>query len=114
MNRLLLFLNVLVFTLLGACGGFFFKKSTQNTSIFGVLKTPFLYIGIGFYGCGAILNIIVLKYLPYSVVLPITSITYMWTLILSFFFLKERITKLKLAGVALIIAGSIFIGLSAL
>jgi drug/metabolite transporter (DMT)-like permease len=112
MNSLLLCLNVLAFTLLGACGGFFFKKTTKNTSLLGTIKSPYLYIGVGFYGCGAILNILVLKYLPYSVVLPITSITYIWTLILSFFFLKEKITKFKLGGVALIIVGALFIGLS--
>lgn len=112
MNNILLLLNILAFTLLGAFGGFFFKKSTKSTSVFGIIKSPFLYLGAGFYVLGAVLNIIVLKYLPYSVVLPITSITYMWTLILSLFLLKERITKLKVSGVALIIIGSIFIGLS--
>ena len=112
MNNILLFLNILVFTLLGAFGGFFFKKSTKSTSVFGIIKSPFLYIGAGFYMVGAILNIVALKYMPYSVVLPMTSITYMWTLILSFFLLKEKITRLKLGGVALIILGAIFIGLS--
>lgn len=114
MNNFLLLINVLALTLLGSFGGFFFKKSTKKTSIFEILKSPFLYLGIGFYVLGAILNIIALKYLPYSVVLPITSITYIWTLILSYFFLKEGITKFKFAGVVMIIAGSIFIGLSTL
>lgn len=112
MSRILLLLNILVFTLLGSFGGFFFKKSTKSPTIFGIIKSPFLYIGAAFYGIGAILNIIELKYLPYSVVLPITSITYIWTLVISYFLLKEKITKFKMVGVGLIIGGAIFIGLS--
>lgn len=114
MSNLLLILNILLFTLLGAFGGFFFKNATKSTSVLGILKSPFLYLGGGFYVSGAVLNIIALKYMPYSVVLPVTSITYIWTLILSYFFLKEKITKPKMLGVALIIIGTMFIGLSVL
>jgi hypothetical protein len=39
----------------------------------------------------AIINILVLKQLPYTIVFPLTSITYIWTLMISYFLLGEKI-----------------------
>jgi len=61
------------------------------------------------YLLSAVLNIYVLKYLDYSVVLPLTSITYIWTMVLSYFSLKERITAKKVLGVALIVGGAVLV-----
>lgn len=113
MNNIILIITILTLTLFGAFGGFFFKKSTDCTSILEICKSKYLYIGCSFYVIGALLNIIVLKYLPYSVVLPLTSITYFWTLILSYFFLNEKITKFKILGIIMILIGATFIGFSA-
>lgn len=60
----------------------------------------------------ALLNIFVLRYLDYSVVLPLTSITYVWTMIISYLILKESITKRKIAGVALILVGAVLVSIS--
>lgn len=105
----LLILNIIIFTILGAFGGFFFKKTSEVNNI---LKNQYLYLGIAFYGTGAILNIIELKYLPYSIVLPLTSITYIWTILISHFLLKERINKHKILGIIFIISGVICISFS--
>jgi drug/metabolite transporter (DMT)-like permease len=99
-------------TLLGSFGGFFFKKSTNGTTILSILKNKFLYIGGIVYLGSAILNIIVLKYMPLSVVLPMTAITYIWSMIISRFVLKENITLFKIWGIISIILGVIFIGFS--
>lgn len=112
MNNIILILTILILTLFGAFGGYFFKKSTDCTSIIEICKSKYLYIGCFFYVIGALLNIIVLKYLPYSVVLPLTSITYFWTLILSYFLLNEKITKFKIMGIVMILIGASFIGFS--
>ncbi|MFR2167688.1 MAG: hypothetical protein ACLS5W_07540 [Coprococcus sp.] len=45
------------------------------------------------YLVSALLNIYVLRYLDYSVVLPLTSVTYIWTMVISYFILKEKISK---------------------
>ena len=58
-----------------------------------------------------VLNIIVLKYLPYSVVLPLTAITYIWSLVIAYCFLKEKITKVKIYGIICIMIGAIFISI---
>ncbi|MCA0985527.1 EamA family transporter [Halobacillus yeomjeoni] len=99
-------LVILVFTLFGAVGGYFFKKASQNG--FNVSRYLILNLGLGgfFYGVGAILNIITLNYLPYTIVFPLTSITYIWTLVISYFFLKEVISVKKVVGTLLIITGS--------
>lgn len=61
---------------------------------------------------GALLNIYVLKFLPYTVVLPMTSLTYIWTMIISFYLLKEKITFKKILGVTLILIGAFLISIS--
>lgn len=48
---------------------------------------------IGFlYFVSATLNIWILQYFEYSVVLPLTSLICVWTMILSYIILKEKIT----------------------
>ncbi|MGP4059110.1 EamA family transporter [Halobacillus sp. H74] len=99
-------LVVALFTLFGAIGGYFFKKATTHGFALNGYFIKHLFIGGSFYGAGAILNIITLNYLPYTIVFPLTSITYVWTLLLSYFFLQEIITFKKVIGVTFIIAGS--------
>lgn len=100
-------------TVTGAFAGFSLKKSTSGLSnIFRVILSKWFYIGSFLYLLSALLNIYVLKYLPYTIVLPMTSITYIWTMVISFYLLKEKITYKKIGGVILILIGAILIGLS--
>lgn len=99
-------------TLLGALGGYFFKKGAENLN--GIVSLIFnwrVYIGGIFYVSAAILNIVVLKFLSYSIVLPLTAMTYIWTMIISKIALGEKITKNKIIGTILIILGSVFIAM---
>lgn len=101
------YLCLIIMTLMGSFGALFFKKSTNNiTNIKSLIFNKNLYIGGVLYLASAFINIYVLRYLPYSVVLPLTSITYVWTMIISYFALKEKISSKKIAGVVLIIAGA--------
>lgn len=111
MNNIVIYLMLLVGTLLGAFGGFYLKKSTAKEGVIGIVLSPFLYIGGFSYLISAILNIIVLKYLPYSVVLPLTSITYIWSIVIAHYLLNEKITKIKIYGIIFIIIGAIFISI---
>ena len=111
MNNIVIYLMLLVGTLFGAFGGFYLKKSTAKEGVIGIVLSPFLYIGGFSYLISAILNIIVLKYLPYSVVLPLTSITYIWSIVIAHYFLNEKITKIKIYGIIFIIIGAIFISI---
>jgi drug/metabolite transporter (DMT)-like permease len=99
-------------TMLGALGGFFFKKSSADSSyVIAIVKSKKLYIGCLLYTASAFINIWVLKYMPYSVVMPMTAITYIWTMMLSHFVLKEKITVKKMIGIASIIVGAAFISM---
>lgn len=101
-----------VMTLLGALGGFFFKKGADNLNgIVSLVLNWRVYVGGIFYVSAALLNIVALKFLPYSIVLPLTAMTYIWTMIISKVALGEKITRNKIIGTILIIIGSIFIAM---
>lgn len=112
MNKIFLIAVIIFMTMLGSLGGFFFKcSSSAGGSFLSILKNKNLYIGGLIYVASALLNIWVLKYMQYSVVLPMTAITYIWTMILSRIVLKEKITVKKAFGVASIIVGAVFLGM---
>ncbi|MFT9056271.1 MAG: EamA family transporter [Ethanoligenens sp.] len=103
--------GILIMTLLGSLGGFFFKKSTNGATVWEIAKSKFVYIGVVFYLTGAVANILVLKVLPYSVVYPMSAITYVWSMIFSRLILKEKFTRQKLIGIIAIIIGAAFFGM---
>lgn len=107
--KILLFALLIVMTILGAIAAFFLKKASDFKRITELIKNYNLYVGAGLYLLSAIINIVVLKYLNYSVVLPLTSITYVWTMVISYLFLKEKVGVKKLLGVSFIIIGCICI-----
>lgn len=100
-------LIILVFTLMGAYGSYCFKRASNQESVIKILFSPMLYIGGTFYVGSMLLNIYTLKYMPYNIVFPLTSITYIWTLIFSKILLKEKITKRKIIGIVLLCMGAL-------
>ena len=66
-----------------------FKKASDAKKIKILVITPAFYLGGLLYLISAILNIYILKFLDYSVVLPLTSITYIWTFVLSYYTQKN-------------------------
>lgn len=105
------FAILLIMTILGSVASLFLKKASGSDGILAIIKNINLYIGACIYLVSAMLNIIVLRYLDYSVVLPLTSLTYIWTMILSYMILKERFTKRKVVGVVLILIGAVCVSL---
>lgn len=102
---------LLIMTLMGSFASLFLKKASAAGSIIKLLKDRNIYIGGLLYLIAALLNIYILKYLDYSVVLPLTAVTYIWTLIISHKLLNEKISKKKICGVCLIVLGVIFIAI---
>ena len=107
--KILLFVLLIVLTLMGSVAAFFLKKASGFKNITELIKNYNLYIRAGVYLLSAIINIIVLRYLNYSVILPLTSITYVWTMVISYLFLKEKVGIKKLLGVSFIIMGCLCI-----
>lgn len=105
------YLLLIIMTLIGSIASLFLKKASGLNGIFGMLKNINLYIGGLLYFISAVVNIIVLKKLQYSIVLPLTSITYIWTMVLSYLILKEKITKKKIGGVVLILIGAVCVSI---
>lgn len=100
---------ILLMTYLGAQASVFLKKASGQKDWKASICSPALYIGGGLYVICALLNIWALKYLEYSKMLPLTSITYIWTLVLAYFIFKERISKRKIVGIIAISLGAFLV-----
>ena len=105
------FVLLVLMAFLGAVASLFLKKASAIGGIVGMLKNINIYIGGSLYLASAVLNIILLRVLDYSVVLPLTSITYIWTMVLSYLILKEKINIKKIIGVFMIIIGAICVSI---
>ena len=103
--------SLLVMTLIGATASLFLKKASNSSGLIVLIKNINLYIGICLSGTAALLNVWILRYWDYSVVLPLTSLTYVWTMVLSYIILKEKISKRKIVGVILVLIGAVLVSL---
>ena len=108
---MILYLCLLIMTLMGSVASLFLKRASGSDGIKNMLVNINLYVGGGMYFISALINIWVLRYMDYSVVLPLTSLTYMWTMILSYLILKEKITKRKIVGVIFVLIGAVFVSI---
>lgn len=106
---MLYYILLLVMTMMGAVAALFLKKASGFKGLKELLFNGNLYIGGILYFLSALLNIYILRFLDYSVVLPLTSITYIWTMILSYFIFHENITRKKIIGLGLVFVGAILI-----
>lgn len=100
---------LLLMTMMGSLASIFFKRASGANSFIELLVNANIYIGGCLYLVSAILNIFILRRLEYSVVLPLTSITYVWTMILANRIFKEKISAKKIIGVILILLGVVLI-----
>ena len=105
----MIYLLLIFMTFLGAVAAYFLKRAAVHNNLSITFKDKYLYFGGILYFISALLNIYILKYLDYSVVFPLTSVTYIWTLIISWKFLNEKINKKKLYGICYIVLGAMFI-----
>lgn len=99
---------IIIMTVMGSFGGFFLKRASADLKFPVFFRDYNLYLGGIFYVGGAVLNIYVLRFLDYSLVLPLTSLTYIWTMVISYKLLGEKITSRKILGVVLIVSGAVF------
>ncbi|MFY9402428.1 MAG: EamA family transporter [Candidatus Omnitrophota bacterium] len=105
---------------------FFFKKGALSQGevnidsflsakgfIFGVFSSPYLWAGLLSVLLTFIIWSVVLSKIDLSVAVPIASLSYMLVPLTSALFLKERVSILRWSGVLFILAGVIFVSLSA-
>jgi drug/metabolite transporter (DMT)-like permease len=96
-------------TFLASIASFCFKKSSTGNGFVSILKNKAFYIGGFLYFAGSMTTIWLLQRMPYSVILPMGGICYIWTLLISHKFLGEKINVYKIVGIVFIIAGIIFL-----
>lgn len=98
-------------TIIGAVGAIFLKKASGFKSFKQLIFNINLYIGGLLYFLSALLNIYILHFLEYSIVLPLTSITYIWTMLLAYIVFSEKITSKKILGLVFIFVGVVLIAI---
>ncbi|MBR1861269.1 MAG: EamA family transporter [Lachnospiraceae bacterium] len=100
-------------TFLSSLASYFLKKSSpaDGGNKLKILLSPFFYLGGVLYVIAAASNIYLLQKLPYAIVLPLGSITYIWTMFLSNRLLGEKITFRKILGMCIIIVGVVLVAL---
>ncbi len=108
---LMVALCLMLMTFMGAVASLFLKKASGSESPAKLLLNIHFYIGGILYVAAALMNIWVLRYLDYSIVLPLTSLTYVWAMALAYFILKEKISAKKAIGVCLILVGAMFVSM---
>lgn len=69
------------------------------------LTSPIVILGLGLYGLGAVLWLIVLSREDVSFAYPLVSFAYVLAIILSAIFLKESVTPARIIGPIFIIIG---------
>ena len=115
MKKINLAIIIVIFvTLFTSLAQLSYKYGLNNIPSLNIaaLTNPYaLYVllGLVLYGIGAVMLINALRFGEVTVLYPIIATSYIWVSLLSYFFLKEAMNMLKLAGVFIIIAGIITI-----
>ena len=113
MSDLVIIITILIITTLSGSVGTLGLKQGMNEitelSVKKVITNKWLLIGCFLYIVSAVTNIVLFKYLDYSIAFPMTSLTYVWTVFISYFTFKEKITPLKIVSIILIMIGVIII-----
>ncbi|MBI4018213.1 MAG: EamA family transporter [Candidatus Aenigmarchaeota archaeon] len=91
-------------TVVAAAGMVLFKRAS-GLAPRKMLLSPNFITGGALFVLGTILFILALKLDELSNLFPITSLTYIWVMLMSWKFLKEKPNKWKIAAVACIAAG---------
>lgn len=106
---------VLVGSLIGSVGAIFLKSGAHavNRHWTSIAFNWRLAMGIGTYLLSSVLYVKGMSNGELSVLFPLVSIGYVCTLAWSRIFFNEVITKVKLAGVGLILVGITFLSLGA-
>lgn len=102
-----------VSVLLGSFGQFLLKLAAQQigtlsltpSGILRLAQTPFVWAGLVLFGTSMILWTKVLTAAPLSTAYPMVSTSYVVVLLLSWAFLGESITLVKVAGITAIMLG---------
>lgn len=106
-------LLVLLASFIGSFGAVFLKSGSgrlSSSSIFSLLFNWRLAIGIALFVFSSVFFIMAIKRGELSVLYPMVSLSYVWTMLWSRVFFGEPFTKSKFLGLAMILVGICFLG----
>ena len=114
MSRLEVSVCVLLFSVFTSSVSQILLKKAANRTYETPLKEYLNPLVVGAYGlffCSVILTMLALKYVPLSMSPILESTDYIFVSVMGYIFLKEKFTRRKLCGFALILAGVIIFNL---
>lgn len=114
MSRLQMSVCLLLFSVFISSVSQILLKKAANKTYESTIKEYMNPLVIGAYGmffCSVILTMLALRYVPLSMSPILESTGYIFVSVMGYFFLKERFTRRKLLGFALILVGVIIFNL---
>lgn len=104
---------VLLASFIGSFGAVFLKSGSahlRSSSILTLLLNWRLALGVTFFVISSGFFIVAIKYGELSVLYPMVSLGYVWTMLWSRMFFGEPFTKGKFLGLAMILTGICLLG----
>lgn len=103
---------IVISSIFGAVGSLYLKLGSQNLQfkIKALMQNTKLILGFVLFGIATVFFILGLRGGPLSVLYPVTSLTYIWIVLLSMIYLKEQLNLYRWLGIISIIIGVILIG----
>jgi drug/metabolite transporter (DMT)-like permease len=104
---------VTIGSFIGSFGAVFLKSGATRLerNFSSLVRNWHLAAGVFFFVASSIFFVLGLREGELSVLYPMVSLGYVWTLLWSRMFFGERLTTTKLAGLALILFGVLLVGL---
>ena len=88
-------------------------ESITLESLLHLFFNPFILAGMTLYVTAMLIWLYVLKNVEVSYAYPFTALGFIMVMFISYFFLSEQVTLMRLAGIGLIVAGIFLISKSA-
>lgn len=108
MNNMTVSVIVLLFSVfISAVSQILLKKATYRkyNNRLGEYLNPYVIIAYGIFFTSTILTMLALRYVPLSMSPILESTSYIYVPIMGYIFLGESITKRKIIGIGVILAG---------
>lgn len=101
---------ITICTIIIAIGQIFWKIGADKL-VFNltILNNYSLWIGFILYIIGTLLLIVSLRFGNLSLIHPFLSLSFIWTSLLAYFYLKETFPLMKIIGIGLIIFGTFYV-----
>lgn len=98
---------------IGSFGALFLKSGAGkvNHGLRYLVLNGRLLLGVALFVASSLAYVVGIRRGELSVLYPLVSLGYIWTLLWSVLFLKERLTRNKFVGLLLIVLGIVFIGI---